>query len=283
MSRKVGQTRGVGAAAQNGDSMDLGLTGRVALVTGASSGIGRAVALQLGSEGADLMLTARRANELEVVAGEALKAGAKQVRWVVADLETEDGPRAAVEAAAVQLGRLDVLINNGVPTQVGGLSDFDEAGLLRAFEGKAVAYLRAARAAMPYLTQSGGGVIVNIGGAAGVSLMDHYLLGTMVVKAIRGMTSVLARNVAADGVRVVGVDPGPTETGRLGPGLAAKAARRGVGVEVLRAELESEVPLGRLITPEEIAKVVTFLASGAASQVTGTTVLVDGGYSRGVS
>jgi 3-oxoacyl-[acyl-carrier protein] reductase len=229
------------------------------------------------------MLTARRAHELEVVAGEALKAGAKQVRWVVADLETEDGPRSAVEAAAVQLGRLDVLINNGAPTHVGGLSDFDEAGLLHAFEGKAVAYLRAAQAAMPYLSQSDGGVIINIGGAAAVSLMNHYLLGTMVVKAIRGMTSVLAQNVAADGVRVVGVDPGPTDTERLAPGLAARAALRGVGVEVLLAELASQVPLGRLITPEEIAKVVTFLASGAASQVTGTTVLVDGGYSRGVS
>jgi 3-oxoacyl-[acyl-carrier protein] reductase len=263
--------------------MDLGLTGRAALVTGASSGIGRAVAVQLGSEGVDLMLTARRAHELEVVAGEALKAGAKQVCWIVADLETEDGPRAAVEAAAAQLGRLDVLINNGAPTQVGGLSDFDDAGLLHAFEGKAVAYLRAARAALPYLSQSDGGVIVNIGGAASVSLMNHYLIGTMAVKAIRGMTSVLAQNVAADGIRVVGVDPGPTDTERLGPGLAAVAAGRGVGADVVRAELENQVPLGRLITPEEMAKVVTFLASSAASQVTGTTVLVDGGYSRGVS
>lgn len=264
--------------------MELGLAGKVVLVTGATAGIGLATAALFLEEGAFVMMSARRAEkEAEAFQSLQLKYG-EQCAYVSADLERVDGPARAVEATVAKFEGIDGAVVSGAPTLMGGLLDTSDSELLSRLEGKAVACARVAKAAVPVMRGRGGGVLIFVAGLSAHSAGGHsYLSGTMATTAIHGLTKSLADEVAADGIRVVAVDPGLTDTRRLrDEELPRLIAEQGADEQTVLAELSRRIPLGRIAEASDVADAIVFLASGRARHVTGTYLLVDGGASRSV-
>jgi 3-oxoacyl-[acyl-carrier protein] reductase len=258
--------------------VDLGLAGRRVIVTGASRGIGAATAVALAAEGARCALIARDRAALEAVAASL----PCDPVVVVGDLATAGGVEASIEAAASGLGGLDALVNNAGSSPGGTLEQVTDAQWQEAFDLKLMGYVRAMRAAIPHLRRSGGGRIVNIGGTAGVRASEGYVLAAF-IPALVHVTRTTAELVGRDGITVTLVHPGPTLTDRLRGMLEAGADRAGLTVDdFARDVVGAQLPLGRLGTPEEVARVVTVLCSDVAAWVTGGGVLVDGGATRGV-
>jgi 3-oxoacyl-[acyl-carrier protein] reductase len=250
----------------------LGLAGKVALVTGSSRGIGRAIATRLVEEGADVVLCARGAEALaEAVAA---APGPGRSHGVVADVSTEAGAASVVDAADAVFGGVDIVVNN-----VGGsgASTFDEldAGDLEAVIGKNVLpALLVSRAALPLLRARGGGVIAMIASIFGRELGGGPSYNLAKAAEI-SLAKTMARDLAKDSIRVLSVAPGSV----LFPGGSWERRQR-EDPEGIAGFVEREIPWGRFGTVDEIADVVAFLVSERASWVVGTSVVVDGGQSR---
>jgi 3-oxoacyl-[acyl-carrier protein] reductase len=258
--------------------VDLGLSGRRVLITGASRGIGAATAAALAAEGARCALVARDRSSLEAVAA----ALPHEPVVVVGDLATASGVEASIEAAVSGLGGLDALVNNAGSSPGGTLEQVTDAQWQEAFDLKLMGYVRAMRAAIPHLRRSGGGRIVNVGGTAGIRATEGYVLAAF-IPALVHITRTTAELVGRDGITVTLVHPGPTLTDRLRTMLEAGAARAGLSAdEFARDVVGAQLPLGRLGTPSEVARVVTVLCSDVGAWVTGGGILVDGGATRGV-
>lgn len=252
--------------------MDLGLAGKVALVTGSSRGIGRAIATRLVEEGADVVFCARGADILEEAVTAA--SGPGRAYGVVADVATPEGAAAVVAGALSRFGGLDIVVNN-----VGGsgASTFDDldADDLDAVLGKNVfPALRVSREALPALRERGRGVITMIASIFGreVGGGPSYNLAKA---AEISLAKTMARDLAQDGIRVFSVAPGSI----FFPGGSWERRRR-EDPEWIAAFVERELPWGRFGTVDEVADVVAFLVSERASWVVGTSVVVDGGQSR---
>jgi dehydrogenase/reductase SDR family protein 4 len=248
---------------------DFRLDGRVALVTGASRGIGRAVALGLAAAGADLVLVARRLPELEAVAGEARALGRRALA-----LPAHLGRRAEVDrvfdAALAAFARLDVLVNNAATNPVfGPLVDLDEAAWDKIMALNVKGYLFAAQRAARAMAGAGRGAIVNVASTAGLRASPGLGAYSISKAAVLMLTRVLARELAPLGIRVNAVAPALIET-RFSEALWRDPAR-------LDAYLQT-TPLRRTGQPEEVAGAVVYLCSEAASYVTGQTLVVDGGH-----
>ena len=255
--------------------MDLELEGRTAIVTGASRGIGRAIALRLGSEGCNLVITARGAAALEATAQEICELGVK-VDAVVQDATASDAGERVVRAAADDFGRLDIVINN-----VGGnrrkefaeITDDDWRDLV---ELNVLAQMRPARAAVPLMRQAGSGAIVFISSVFGREAGGPGLtLYNTTKSALISAAKIMAAELAPHGIRVNTVAPGSIRH----PG-GSWDTRVKEDPEGMRRFVEANIPLGRFGTAEEVADVVAFLVSARASLVTGACVNVDGGQSR---
>lgn len=249
--------------------MDLGLSGRVALVTGVSYGIGAAVADAFILEGAQVFGTSRTVPQSR-----------DGLVHLSLDMSEADAGNEAVEACLQQFGRIDVLVNNVGSGRIGtGFANESDEIWQEFWELNFMSAVRTARAALPSLTTSRG-VIVNVSSING-RLPEAGIYAYSATKAaMNNLTVNLARECAGRGVRVVGVAPGPVETPLwLGPqGVAAQAAALGAGdAESIIASARKEVPIGRFSTANEIADLVTFLASPRAGSITGTTVTIDGG------
>jgi 3-oxoacyl-[acyl-carrier protein] reductase len=254
--------------------LDLGLTGRVCLVTGSTGGIGLATARLLATEGARVVVTGRDSERVERARAEA---GAE--RGFVADLGEARGPEAAV-AAALELGAIDCLINNvGIASDADFLEvrdeDWDEL-----WRVNVLSYVRTIRAAVPTMRDRGAGVIVNVSSTAGKrpsTSMPHY---SVTKAAVLSLSRLVADLYAKDGIRCNAVTPGPTATAAwLGEGGLAdqQAARSGKTRDEVLASVGAGRPLGRLAAPDEIAAVIAFLCSDRAGYVTGAAWSADGG------
>jgi 3-oxoacyl-[acyl-carrier protein] reductase len=242
------------------------MRGRVAIVTGGSSGIGRAVAAELLGRGMRVVVTSRSA---ERAAAAASVLGGDAV-GVAAQLTDADGPEVLVEAVLGQFGRVDVLVNNAGAGQVAESETLDPSEFQRIIDLNLTATFRCAQAAGRPMLAAGSGVIVNIS-----SLMGHVGLArraayTASKHGIEGLTKTLAVEWAARGVRVMSVSPAYVAT----PLLAQTSKAGGFTMD----EVAGRTPLGRLAEPEEVARVVAFLVSDDASYLTGSSVLVDGGW-----
>jgi 3-oxoacyl-[acyl-carrier protein] reductase len=256
--------------------MELGLSGRRALVTGASKGIGAATADALAAEGVAVALVARSGDELTERCREITAAHGVAAVPIVADLEPADAPAAAVAAAAGALGGLDILVNNVGASPGGTIEQIDDATWQASLDLKLLGYVRAIRAAAPHLRASGrdrGPVVVNVLGLQGIQASAGYVLAS-INTALVHVTRSAAEHLCADGIRVVAVHPGPTATDRL---------LRMFGGERDRAQAYAagQVPIGRLVEPAEVAATITWLCSDAAAAITGESILVDGGAARG--
>jgi 3-oxoacyl-[acyl-carrier protein] reductase len=248
--------------------MDLQLTGRKALVTGASRGIGRAIAAELAREGCDLALCARGAEPLEALAKELRETG-RRVYAQTVDVADEQAVAGFVETAAGQLGGLDVVVSN---VSAGGLKGPDQWGL--SFQADLLAFVRLAEAAVPHLERSDAAAIVVIGTTSAFDTLPPTSANSYAAlkAAVLEHASGLGHALAPKGIRVNTVSPGPIDF----PGGAWDKLHEGRPefYETIRAR----IPLGRLGRAEEVARAVTFLASPAASFCTAVNLVVDGGF-----
>ena len=254
--------------------MNLDLKGRVAIVTGASRGIGKAIAETLAAEGMRLVLVARSRERLEMLAASAPDALVQAV-----DLRDRETPARVVEAAVGRFGQLDLLVNNAGATKRGDfltLTDDDwEDGFALKFYGA----MRLSRAAWPHLMKARGSVI-NISGAGGRTGSADFAIGGAVNAAVLNLTKVLADRGVRDGVRVNAVNPSSIATDRLQERVNRLAHERAISPQKASEEMASALKIARFGEPEEVANVVAFLASDRAAYCHGAIIDVDGGLTR---
>jgi len=260
--------------------MDLELTGKVALVTAASKGLGRATARQLAAEGARVMISSRDEQQLAATAAEISAATGAEVRHVAADVSKADDLDRLLEQTQAQLGGVDVLVNNAGGPRPGGFDDLDDADWQGAFELNLLSSIRLFRGVLPYMRQQGSGRIATIASSSTKQPIDDLLLSNTYRVALVGLSKSVSTEMAPYGVLVNTVGPGRIATDRVASMDAIRAAKSGQTIEQVRTQTEKGIPLGRYGTAEEFAKVVTFLVSGANTYLTGQSLLVDGGMVR---
>ncbi len=257
--------------------MDLHLRDKNAVVTGASKGIGLAIARALAAEGVNLVLSARSADLLEQAAEDLASKDEVRVQTYAADLSTADGVAGLAAFAEQENGPVDILVNNAGAIPAGTIEGLDDETWHRAYDLKLWGYVRLSKALLPGMKRRGSGVILNIIGNAGKRPSAGYIAGGIANAGLMNFTAGLAHDAGPSGVRVVGINPGLTRTERLMTLTAKQAQDRGVPVEEMQAELGRDIPLRRVGEPEEIADVAVFLVSGRASFVTGCVLPVEGG------
>ena len=254
-----------------GKRMDLGLKGKKVLITGASQGIGEGLALSFAAEGCDLYLVARSQENLERVAA-AAREHAVQVQTLAIDM-TAPG---AIDEIMRMAGDADVLVNNAGSTPAGTLWDLDEASWRQGWELKVFGYINLTRAMYLAMKQRGRGVILNDIGSSGENPDINYIAGSTGNAALMAFTRTLGGCSMEDGIRVVGVNPGPVDTSRVRKVLRSHAAHI-LGTADRYEELLMRYPEGRAATVPEVADMFVFLASPRSSYTSGTIITVDGG------
>ena len=261
--------------------MDLGLEGRVALVTGGSRGIGFACARALAREGCRVAISARSPETLDT-AVKRLAEGGGEALAVPADLSEPEAAAEVARAVADQLGPVDILVNNAGAIRGGSVLTSPVEDWVADWQLKIVGYIRMVQAVLPSMQERGSGRIVNIAGTAARNPSADYMAGGLANAGLVNWTRSLADLAAPDGILVTAVSPGPTATERWDGLLERWATEQGRTVEEVNADYLAAQPLGRLARPEDVADLVTFLVSERATFLTGICITVDGGASRGV-
>ena len=261
--------------------MDLGIKGRRALVTGASLGIGRAVAEEFAREGCDVAMVARTEDTLRRAADDIARATGQRVVAVPADASVPEAIIEAVQQATQELGgSIDILVNNAGSTPEDGIDRVDFPKWQYSIALKQFGYARFAQLVLPAMRARKWGRIVNVIGRSGHQPRPVYLAGGAVNAGLLNFTKALAEDCAKDNILVTGVNPGPIDTPRWRSLREAAARTRGITADQYDGRAIASVPLGRIGTSEEVAAVVLFLCSERASFVTGEIVNVDGGGTR---
>ena len=254
--------------------MDLQLSGKTALVTGASRGIGRAIARTLAAEGCSLHLAARSPADLELVRAEL--SAVKGIKVTVHALDLSRN--ADVNTLGTRCAEVDILVNNAGAIPFGRLLDVDAQSWREAWNLKVFGTIDLTRTLYARMRERRSGVVVNVIGVSGERLRADYLTGTTGNAGLMAFTRALGGESVDYGVRVVGVNPGKINTERMQKILENQAERL-LGDRNRWPEITKSSPLGRLGRPEEIADAVTFLASPRASYISGTIVTIDAGLS----
>jgi 3-oxoacyl-[acyl-carrier protein] reductase/bacilysin biosynthesis oxidoreductase BacG len=261
--------------------MDLRLRGRRALVTGASQGIGRAIACGLAAEGVGVAINGRNPETLDEATTEIRGLTGAKVVPVVADISRSEEVQRLVREAAEALGGLDIVVNN-VPAPVfGPFVEHSDDDWQRAIEIKLLGYVRVIRAAIPYLREHGG-VIVNNIGSGGRAYTQNHVAGGSTNAALMLITTGLAHELGPQHIRVVGINAGAVQTSRHEHLLKSRAESESRDPAQILQETLAGIPTGAISTPEDIADLAVFLASDRARQINGTTIQIDGGLLRSV-
>ena len=254
--------------------MDLELKGKIAVVTGGSDGIGRATALRLAQEGADVAVCARRQEPLDQTAAELRKAGA-QVLAVSADMSKKADIDRFIKAVIERFGRIDILVNNAGTSARGKFLEIEDDAWSADLELKVFGAIRCTRIAVPHMKKQGGGRIINITISSAKQPGAESYPTSVSRAAGLALTKALSKEYAASNILVNTVCIGKIKSGQH----VRRYTRDGVNAEDYYRQTAKDIPLGRVGEAEEVANVIAFLASDAASYVTGTSVNLDGGMS----
>ncbi len=254
--------------------MDLNLSGKTALITGASKGIGRAAALALAAEGCNLALVSRTATDLEALKAEIAHTSKVDIMTSALDVSVS----ASVKKLAQDYSTINILINNAGAIPGGNLEEIDEARWRASWDLKVFGYINMCREFYHLMKGWRAGVIINVIGSAAITHDPEYICGVTGNAALAAFTQSLGSSSAAHGVRVLGIHPGPTSTDRLVTLMKKKAQSR-TGSADNWGQLLKPMPFGRAALPEEIGAAIAFLASDRSGYTSGTILTLDGGAS----
>ncbi|MGE6378331.1 SDR family oxidoreductase [Peribacillus muralis] len=261
--------------------MDLKLERKNALILASSQGLGKAIAAELVKEGANVMLASRDEQKLAAVQKELSPLGAGKVGYVVADITNAEAIKSLVSQTALEFGGIDILINNAGGPPGGSFTDFNDEDWQQSFELNLLSFIRTIRESLPHLKKQGG-KIVNIASSSIKEPIPGLILSNTFRTAIVGLSKTLASELAPDKILINTVGPGRIATDRIQHLDKMNADKLGVSQEKITEQSIGKIPLGRYGEPEEFAKFVTFLVSGANTYLTGQSYLVDGGLVKSI-
>jgi len=262
--------------------MDLKLEGKTAIVTGGSRGIGRAVSLLLADHGADVVICGRTPESLDATVTE-IRGKGVQAWGFQADVSRMEDIERFVSEAAHAAGRVDILVNNAVTSTSAPFDDLTDDEFRYHIDVKLMAYIRIARLVLPFLAEHGGGRIVNIGGMTARIVAPLRMTNGVTNAGVANFTKQFAGYAAQYNVTVNCVHPGYTATERVAQIFEREAEEAGVDIDAIIAKRTGDIPLGKLIRPEDIASAVLFFCSPLADMITGQSIAVDGGSGEAVN
>lgn len=262
--------------------MDLGLKDKIAIIGGASRGIGYGVAHQLAEEGAKLVMTARREPALAQAAEKIRKDTGAEVLIVPSDVRSSEDCAKVAEAALKAYGGIDILVNNDGAPPIGRIEDFDDIAWQKAVEQNLYSVIRMTRHCIPHMKAGGYGRIINVTSVSTRQPIAGLALSVATWAGVIAYAKTLSLELGPAGITVNTILPGRVDTGRLELVTRQRAAKEGRDPEQMIAELLHEVPINRLGRPEDVAGLVALLVSWRGSFITGTAIQVDGGLQRSV-
>ncbi|RME88213.1 MAG: SDR family oxidoreductase [Anaerolineae bacterium] len=261
--------------------MDLQLQGKVALVTGASKGLGYAVARQLALEGCQVAVNSREESRAKAAAETIAQESGAKTLGLAGDVTDPDVPENLVQRTVEAFGGLDILVTNAGGPPAGAFESFDDATWQKAIDLSFMSHVRLIRAALPYLRQSDAASVLTITSITVKQPIPNLVLSNSVRAATVGLTKTLALELGKDGIRFNSILPSWTRTERVIELMKFRAEQNGTTVEEEIAKQSADSPLGRMGEPEEFARAAVFLVSPAASYLTGVMLNVDGGMYKG--
>jgi len=257
--------------------MDLKLKGKVAIVLAASKGLGKAIATSLSAEGALVVIGSRNGAELDSTAEKISSITGNEVIAVATDVSNAEETDALVTATIERFGRIDILVNNSGGPTFDKFENFGDDDWQQAFDLTLKSFVRLSRLALPYMKEAGSGRIINIIGSSVKSVLDNSVLSTSMRMGVVGMAKLLADEAGPFGITVNNVAPGTILTDRL-----KHTMPKDIDLDQALTDRAKNIPLRRIGKPEELAALVTFLASEQAAYISGATIQVDGGANRGI-
>jgi 3-oxoacyl-[acyl-carrier protein] reductase len=259
--------------------MDLGLKGKVALVTAASEGLGFACASRLAAEGCAVAICGRREDALEQARGKLSREG-HQILAVAGDVAIAGDVERIAARVLSHFGRIDILVVNSGHVDYGGFDDLTDDQWEAAYNLLLMSVVRLTRLCLPSMRANGGGDIVYLGSATTKEPPPHLLLSTVMRLGVAGLAKTLSRSLAPDNIRLNLVAPGYFDSGRVQKRVRALMSDQGVSQSAAQTHVSGGLPLGRIGNPDELAALVAFVVSRQAGFMTGATLSIDGGGTR---
>lgn len=259
--------------------MNLGLKGKKAIVTAASKGLGKAVALRLAEEGVELAICARGAENLQRIDQDIHRLGGR-VFSAPADVSDEKSIKDFVAFAIERLGAVDILVNNAGGPKPGSFADLANSDWQNVFGLTFMSVVRLCHEVIPHMRKQGGGRIINLSSLSVKQPLEGLISSNSIRLAVTGFAKTLADELASENITVNSVCAGFTLTDRLKDYMSSIAKRENKSVDEVMSSFAAKSPMRRLALPEEIADLVVFLASERASYLTGVCIPVDGGTTR---
>ena len=261
--------------------MDLNLTNRVALVTAASQGLGKAAALELAKEGCELIICSRNEEKIRASSEEIKEQTKSNVKHFVVDLSKSKQIDALFENIHTEYKGIDILVNNVGGPPISTFASISDEEWERAFQITMMSALRSSRAVLPYMKKNKWGRIINISSYSVKTPVNGLFISNSIRLGVLGWAKALSDEVATEGITVNTVCPGSTRTGRIEELIANHAKNSGMSLKEAEESMSAAIPMKRIGEPEELASLITYLASERASYITGTAIQVDGGATRG--